>query len=263
MRQEGKVFEFEFKQIMSNKIKAAPYQRFVKNNKVKTIVDDFDENLVNVVKVSFRDDTYWAFDGDHTVVSGLKHNNGKHFPVWCKVYYGMTYEDEAYYFSKQNGYSSIPTVNETLRARHEQKNDAIVNDYEFLLECVGWNIDYANGSSLEKTPRCHASLFKYFERDREAFIDMIDVLNSAWGGDRTCFNTTVMNGLFRFIVVYKNKYDLKLLKKKLSTKNIKDIVRECKKSKDDGVWKNARVILKIYNSGKTPKKLTDDFPLGI
>ena len=104
MRQEGKVFRFEFKQIDSSKIKAANYQRLIKTRKVKKIVDNFDQNLVNVVKVSFRDGVYWDFDGDHTVVSCKEHNGGKDLAIWCKVFYGMTYEDEAYYFAKQNGY---------------------------------------------------------------------------------------------------------------------------------------------------------------
>lgn len=262
MRQEGKVFRFEFKQIDSSKIKAAAYQRLIKSRKIKKIVEDFDQNLVNVVKVSYRDGVYWDFDGDHTVVSCKEHNNGKDLAIWCKVFYDMTYEDEAYYFAKQNGYSSVPTSNETLRARHETGSDEQLNAYELILRCAGFNIDYTDAPSLDKTPRCHATLYGCFEKDRDAFIDMIDIIQSVWYGEKDAFNRTLLGGLFRFISEYHRdpNYRLKTLKKKLGDKGLQKVIEACKKTADTGAYKYARVILKIYNNGlRQSNKLKDDF----
>ena len=262
MRQEGKVFRFEFKQIDSSKIKAASYQRLIKTRKVKKIVENFDQNLVHVVKVSFRDGVYWDFDGDHTVVSCKEHNGGKDLAIWCKVFYDMTYEDEAYYFAKQNGYSSLPTKNETLRARHEAGDSEQLKAYELILRCAGFEVDYSDAPSLDKTPRCHATLFGYFEKDRESFIDMIDILQSVWYGEKTAFNITLLSGLFKFIVEYQRvpNYNLKTLKKQLSKKSPSQVVKACRETADTGEYKRARVILKMYNQGlRKENRLVDTF----
>ena len=94
MRQRGKTFEFKFMQINTREIKAADYQRIPDMKRVREIASKFDWNLVNVVKVSYRDGQYWDFDGDHTVLACKEHNGGEDVCIWCKVYYGMTYEDE-------------------------------------------------------------------------------------------------------------------------------------------------------------------------
>ena len=75
-----------------------------------------DPRLVNEVKVSFRDGKFYVFDGAHTL-SALKRIHGEEaFMVDCKVYYGLSYEDEAYLFALQSGESKDVAFNTRLRA---------------------------------------------------------------------------------------------------------------------------------------------------
>ena len=81
------------------------YQRKIDAARVERIVNSFDPRLANEVKVSFRDGKFYVFDGAHTL-SALKRIHGEEtFMVDCKVYYGLSYEDEAYLFALQSGES--------------------------------------------------------------------------------------------------------------------------------------------------------------
>lgn len=82
------------------------YQRKIDAARVERIVNSFDPRLANEVKVSFRDGKFYVFDGAHTL-SALKRIHGEEtFMVDCKVYYGLSYEDEAYLFALQSGESN-------------------------------------------------------------------------------------------------------------------------------------------------------------
>ena len=99
-------FKTEYSQINSKSIISEPsYQRMVDFSRVKKIVSNFNPNLVNPIKVSFRDGKYYVFDGQHTLKALVAKNNNRDLMVECKVYYGMTLEDEAKLFAEQNGIS--------------------------------------------------------------------------------------------------------------------------------------------------------------
>ena len=92
------------------------YQRKIDAARVERIVNSFDPRLANEVKVSFRDGKFYVFDGAHTL-SALKRIHGEEaFMVDCKVYYGLSYEDEAYLFALQSGESKDVAFNTRLRA---------------------------------------------------------------------------------------------------------------------------------------------------
>ena len=98
------------------------YQRKIDAARVERIVNSFDPRLANEVKVSFRDGKFYVFDGAHTL-SALKRIHGEEaFMVDCKVYYGLSYEDEAYLFALQSGESTrIHIRSETLADQRMQR----------------------------------------------------------------------------------------------------------------------------------------------
>lgn len=102
------------------------YQRKLNTERVAKIVAGFNERIANEPKVSFRDGHYYVFDGQHTIVA-RKHMNGNNdLPILCKVYYGMTEQDEALLFAMQTGDSAALTPSARLRAnlRGEDKRRA-------------------------------------------------------------------------------------------------------------------------------------------
>lgn len=92
------------------------YQREVNNNRVKRIVKYFDERIANEPKVSFRDGKYYVFDGQHTISARKLMNGNQDIPILCKVYMGMTEQEEAALFSKQTGESAPLTAGVRIRA---------------------------------------------------------------------------------------------------------------------------------------------------
>lgn len=275
MRQKGKEFEFAFMKVDTREINAADYQRFPDMNRVKEIAAHFDWNLVNVVKVSYRDGQYWDFDGDHTVLACKEHNGGKDLPIWCKVYYGMTYEDEAYYFAMQNGRAKEPQLNETLRAtqktderfielgsKYKRFNGLDRKRYERIIENAGFKVDYGNGASTFDTPRCHQTMLDAFKQNEKAFAETLNVISWAFNGVADGFEHNLVKGVFLFLDNYMDdvKFEKKRLAEVLSRETPKGFIKAVKQTQNEGKYKYARRVLVLYNKAlKASKKLVDNF----
>ena len=82
----------------------------------KKMSAEFTELIANPPKVSYRDGHYFVFDGQHTIVTRRAMNGGQDLPIICKVYEGLTEEEEAMLFSRQTGVSTPLTAGAELRA---------------------------------------------------------------------------------------------------------------------------------------------------
>ena len=94
----------------------ADYQRELNIPNVEKMSAEFTELIANPPKVSYRDGHYFVFDGQHTIVTRKTMNGGNDLPIICKVYTGLTKEEEAILFSKQTGVSRPLTAGAELRA---------------------------------------------------------------------------------------------------------------------------------------------------
>ena len=91
-------------------------------------------------KVSFRDGRYYVFDGQNTVEARRACNGGKDLPIRCKVFLGLSKEDEATLFALQTGISTCLTAGERLRANLVARNpDAI----HFVRATVDTGVEFA------------------------------------------------------------------------------------------------------------------------
>ncbi len=93
------------------------YQRGVERKRVEMIAADFNEYVANEPKVSFRNGKYYVVDGQHTIEGRILRNGGKDLPILCKVYTGLTMEQEALLFAEQNGHSAPLSAGIKLRAK--------------------------------------------------------------------------------------------------------------------------------------------------
>ena len=73
-------------------------------------------------KVSFRDGRFYIFDGQNTVEARRTSNGGMELPIRCKVFYGLTKEDEATLFAIRTGNATCLTAGERLRANLVAEN---------------------------------------------------------------------------------------------------------------------------------------------
>ncbi len=96
--------QFEYKEINSRFIISdQDYQHQLNTVRVSNINKEFDPDLVNEPKVSFRDGRYYVFDGQHTIALLKLRNGGRDLPILCKVFYGKTKVEEARLFEDQTG----------------------------------------------------------------------------------------------------------------------------------------------------------------
>ena len=109
-----------YKEMMINsdklEVPRSTYQRELVLEEVIDISNHFNECIANEPKVSFRDGRYFVFDGQHTVAARVHRNGGTPLPILCKVYFGLTEEDEARLFAAQTGFSTDLGAGAKIRA---------------------------------------------------------------------------------------------------------------------------------------------------
>ena len=86
------------------------YQRGIQRKRVELIAKDFNEYTANEPKVSFRNGRYYVTDGQHTIEARILRNGGKDLPILCKIYTGLTMQQEALFFAEQNGHAAPLTA---------------------------------------------------------------------------------------------------------------------------------------------------------
>ena len=81
------------------KIEPSDYQRSTKSAQVESIIKNFDEAKLGTLTVSLRDEKYCIIDGAHrlSALRALKYTH-----ALCEIISGLTFEQEADYFMRQN-----------------------------------------------------------------------------------------------------------------------------------------------------------------
>jgi len=251
-----KVFEKENKKLCSKDIAVdEQYQRRIKKSELSNIVKHFDQNIVHYPRVSFRDGKYYVFDGQHTIAALEARNGNKHVTVECEVFYGMTQMDEQYYFKQQTGYSSKPTMTDKLRGDYKL-GDKVVKQMVSAIESTGLEIKFDGVQGANRIV-CTSAIWKAFNSiELPQFVDMLTVIKNAWGGTPDSLCNQIIGGMAKFYKAYYGEFDAKGLTKKLHGFEPIVIVREAK-GMGGGNATVARIILRIYNSGRTTNRLAD------
>ena len=150
--------EFENRLLFPSQIKFDPlYQRDLDSRRAAKIAAEFDGDIFNEPKVSYRDGVYWCFNGQHSIAAWKILHNNKDIPVNCKVFKGMTWTEECDAFVKQNGIDKDPTTNERLRALYNAKNPDVVSMVNIATLC-GFICDFATGQIRNRIV-CTSTLF--------------------------------------------------------------------------------------------------------
>ena len=145
------------------------YQRGVERKRVELIAAHFNEYVANEPKVSFRNGQFIVTDGQHTIEGRILRNGGKDLPILCKVYTGMTVEQEALLFAQQTGESARLTPGDKMRAMI-YGGDPECMAFLKATEAVGLKLDYSQrrgkyrlgciGTAFEEFKRVGANLYK-------------------------------------------------------------------------------------------------------
>lgn len=232
-------------------VTSAGYQRPVDAREVRKIVAHWDENQVNPPKVSYRNGKFYVFDGQHTINALKLRNDGKDVDVLCRVYTGLTYEDEARLFAAQNGISKSVTTAQKIKALYEANDPDIMAVRELVLshgypEPIAVSGSHTNGFRVMPT-----ALRVYKKHGINRVNTILDIVTTAWGNDRDGCKAGIIDGLDVLLTIYGNDINPKELSKSLS--RVSPVRLEADSKADTlhrGANRYAYQMVRVYNKRK-------------
>ena len=158
------------------------YQRGVERKRVELIARDFNEYIVNEPKVSFRNGRYYVMDGQHTIEGCILLNGGEDRPILCKVYTGLTMEQEALLFAEQNGHSAPLSAGIKLRAK-VVGGDAPSKAFVAATNRVGLSLNYDSMQLSDYRISCVGTALKLYDQlGEEIYCEALRHIVGAWEG---------------------------------------------------------------------------------
>ena len=233
------------------------YQRPIDSTRVDKIVTNFNVNLYNEPKVSKRDDGfYYIFDGGHSVAAHMA-KFGSDRPIKCKVFYGLTPEQEMQLFVQQNGISKTPTRIEKLRAMNNY-NDPEVTEMVESARIAGVTIDFTNEPAANKIIAVDTAFSIFRSLGRSNFINMLCVIKTIWFGDAESYKSVILKG---FAYLYKHCAEQMMNVSNKDMTNalrgwpISKIIERANQLQGNADRRYATAIVERYNKGKRTKRI--------
>lgn len=232
------------------------YQRDLHQNQLKKAIEEFNVNLVNFPKVSKRDDgKYWIMDGDHTVQLWRMKFGDK--PIMCKVYFGLTWQEEAEIFLAQTGVSSKPTSGEKLNTRLNMKDPEIVEMINAVNLC-GISVSFKKDNAARGKCNAPDALYKaYKAHGRETLMNALTTILQTWDGEKESLYTGFIQGMSLFFRKYDGMFKKKDLVNSLKRQTPDWYIRQSRTIAGRIDVRYARVFLAAYNSYRSANRLPD------
>ena len=240
------------KPIKYSQLAKADYNRKINRKKVDRIIQNFNEKEVRPVVVSWRSGKYYIIDGQHTALAiyELSGNNNNTL-IWCDVYEGMSYTEEARLFVLMNTDGTSATKNEAIHGNicAEDKNTKRFN--EIILNA---GLHIGGGINGIRTP---ATAFGVFEKDLANGTDhlsrILKLVSATWPDSECASQTIIIKALNVLICNHADVLIDQRFIDRLTGIPIKALKNEAK-SKAQEVRENSnhamyRVFCKYYNGG--------------
>lgn len=226
------------------------YQRRMNSAQVERIVAEFNPLLVNAVKVSHRDGRFYVFDGAHTLAALRRIHGEQPFMVECKVFSGMTYQEEAGLFALQTGTSRPVGFDYKLRARLAAETP---KEAEFLsaTEMAGMRLSDAGQSSARNVIAAKATAMRIFEKyGATLYTEMLRLIADTWYGEEWSLSKPVLSGCAVFLSVYGDQYNRERFIRKLGYTNADELAAIARRQNvKDQPHQYALALLGLYNKG--------------
>ena len=201
------------------------YQRGVERKRVELIARDFNEYIVNEPKVSSRNGRYYVMDGQHTIEGRILRNGGEDLPILCKVYTGMTMQQEALLFAEQNGHSAPLSAGIKLRAK-VAGDDAPSKEFLAATNRVGVAFNYDSLQLSEYRISCVGTALKlYNEMGEKIYCETLRLIVAAWDGKPDSFRASVLRGMMHFVELYYGEFSEERLVRALGSVHPMEIYR--------------------------------------
>lgn len=224
------------------------YQRGLDNKRVREIAANFDECIANEPKVSARDGRFFVFDGQHTIAARKMRNGGHDLPILCKVYTGLSEQDEAVLFAQQTGFAAKVYPGAKIRALvFAGDPDAI--DFLEATESAGLSLSF-NQSRGKNRIGCVSTAYDEFKNvGAKIYTEALRIIAAAWDGHKDSLRAETLQGVTEFVKLYHDEYDPKRLVSRCRRYDPMYICRSVKAAGDSlpAPQKYIFEVWKIYN----------------
>lgn len=235
-----------------------PYQRPVNPREVDRLIREWDDRLLEPVVVSFRDGKFYVVDGQHRIAAMRRMNGGNGVMVNCKVYSGLTYEQEADLCYKLDKAKKRLSLSQSTNVLAESGMDAEVTEIRRLTENCGfiWALGKSHGKTGEIVST-RALVNAYRLLGGASFTRMLQLLWDAWEGSPRSLTAALLSGMALFVKTYDTEIHDKTFVRRLSGCDPDEINRRGRAdfSTNNTALRFARVILEKYNGQRGGKKL--------
>ena len=209
---------------------------------------------VNAPKVSYRDGHYYVFDGQHTIAARKLLNNNCDLNIVCKVYSGLTEQQEALLFAQQTGVSAPLTAGAKMRAKI-RGGDPEAIAFLNATNRAGFGLSFAQSHAKWKIACIATAFAEYRKHGERIYTDALRVLAEAWEGDIDSLRAEVLQGVTQFVALYDHEYDPIRLIRQLQRTSPVAIYRSGQAMTGPNYQKYMLQILKTYNGSSRTKSL--------
>lgn len=231
-----------------------PYQRPVNDSAVDKLVREWDPRLLTPLVVSYREGRYNLVDGQHRICAMRKKKNGKDVTALCRVYRGLTYEQEAELYYKLDKAKGHLRLSHATKALVESGSNSEVMEIKRLLEDAGfvWALDKPTGEAFE-IGATRAVISAYHLLGGASFSRMLTLMAQAWHGVPSSLKASMISGMALFLKTYETELDDAAFIKRLSAVEPDEIIRRGKVdfSTNRAALRFARVIWDKYNGQRS------------
>lgn len=168
---------------------------------------------------------YYVVDGQHTIEGRILRNGGKDLPILCKVYTGLTMEQEALFFAEQNGHSAPLTAGIKLRAK-VVGGDAPSKAFLAATNRVGLAFNYDSLQLSDYRISCVGTALKlYNQMGEKIYCESLRLIVAAWEGKPDSFRASVLRGVMHFVELYHGEFSEERLIRALGNVHPMEIYR--------------------------------------
>ena len=228
------------------------YQRDLDNPSAKKLIREWDDRLFDPLIVSFRDGRYNLIDGQHRLTALRYMNGGDDVIVQCRVFTGMTYEEEAAMCVQLDKSRNPMRLSQSVNATLEAGNDPKLNEIWRLTDYEGfkWPVGHTHSKEYEIVAN-RALISAYDLLGASLFDRMLVLLRNTWKGEPVSLCGMMLSGLALFLKTYETELDDDTFVRRLSTCEPAVIIRQAKSdySTNNSALRCARGLLDKYNKG--------------
>lgn len=223
------------------------YQKDLNIERVKRIVEEFDIHRMRPIEVSARAGKYWVFDGQHRAnayyLMGLTE-------IPAVIHEGLTYQDEAYLFARQQENVGAVNTNHKWNALREAKDPETM---DIIKLCKDWGfavLQHNNRGNNIKCVKTIRDLYREFGPEKLGTILMC--IKNAWTYMDHSTDVAIIAGIAKLVRTYSDKFNFTRLQEVLSKTTPRLIIRDMEDKHHSVRGESRRAayqILDLYNKG--------------